>query len=135
MATTVQVASIPQELPVEGLPASNIVQEEAHNSELEQQCEKIGEAISRPLTIYTRAQILFLHESPLVKPPSGMPPLREWFGCVSIPSQLESLCTHLVQGLRTSNYSPRETRNRQLLALLETGGWFFAFLSACIQPI
>ncbi|KII93485.1 hypothetical protein PLICRDRAFT_35702 [Plicaturopsis crispa FD-325 SS-3] len=35
---------------------------------------------SRPLYIYTRAQALYLHKSPLVKPPEGMPALKDWFG-------------------------------------------------------
>lgn len=37
----------------------------------------------RPLTIYTPAQILYLHASPLVQPPKGMPDLKDWFGLVS----------------------------------------------------
>jgi hypothetical protein len=34
----------------------------------------------RPLRIYTRAQILRLYNSPLVKSPPDMPELRYWFG-------------------------------------------------------
>ncbi|GBE78384.1 hypothetical protein SCP_0112690 [Sparassis crispa] len=34
----------------------------------------------RPLRVYTRSQVLYLHKSPLVKPPDGMPPLKDWFG-------------------------------------------------------
>lgn len=34
----------------------------------------------RPLHIYTRADMLKIHQSPLVKPPEGMPALKDWFG-------------------------------------------------------
>ena len=34
----------------------------------------------RPLVVYTRAQLLYLHQSPLVKPPEGMPAFKDWFG-------------------------------------------------------
>ncbi len=36
----------------------------------------------RPLRIYTRARILALSKSPLVAPPTDMPELKDWFGCV-----------------------------------------------------
>jgi hypothetical protein len=32
------------------------------------------------LIIYTRSQLLLLHNSPLVKAPPDMPSLKEWFG-------------------------------------------------------
>ncbi|KAF9229479.1 hypothetical protein BS17DRAFT_771518 [Gyrodon lividus] len=35
---------------------------------------------SRPFTMYSRSQLLFLHKSPLVQLPSGMPALKDWFG-------------------------------------------------------
>ncbi|KAK7058811.1 hypothetical protein VNI00_001435 [Paramarasmius palmivorus] len=35
---------------------------------------------SRPLRIYTKAQIIALHKSPLVAVPEGMPELKDWFG-------------------------------------------------------
>ncbi|KAL1705049.1 hypothetical protein EV121DRAFT_270066 [Schizophyllum commune] len=34
----------------------------------------------RPLRIYTRKQLLYLHASPLVQLPPGMPELKDWFG-------------------------------------------------------
>lgn len=37
---------------------------------------------SRPFILYTRSQALQLSKSPLVKPPDGMPALKEWFGYV-----------------------------------------------------
>ncbi|KAF8898562.1 hypothetical protein BD779DRAFT_1484574 [Infundibulicybe gibba] len=33
-----------------------------------------------PIRVYTRTQLLALHNSPLVKPPVGMPDLKDWFG-------------------------------------------------------
>ncbi|KAH9937603.1 uncharacterized protein B0H18DRAFT_1113418 [Fomitopsis serialis] len=33
-----------------------------------------------PLRVYTRSQAMYLRDSPLVKPPKGMPSLKEWFG-------------------------------------------------------
>ena len=39
-------------------------------------------APSQRLMIYTRPQLLLLHESPLVKPPPDMPALKDWFGYV-----------------------------------------------------
>ncbi|KAI9572813.1 hypothetical protein HD554DRAFT_2326246 [Boletus coccyginus] len=35
---------------------------------------------SRPFIMYSRPQLLFLHKSPLVQPPCGMPALKDWFG-------------------------------------------------------
>jgi hypothetical protein len=45
-----------------------------------QHLHKIKETPLRPLMIYSRAQLLLLHTSPLVQTPSGMPALRDWFG-------------------------------------------------------
>ncbi|KAG6911836.1 hypothetical protein DXG01_000083 [Tephrocybe rancida] len=40
---------------------------------------------SHPMRIYTRPQILFLSNSPLVQLPPGMPDLKDWFGlCVRL---------------------------------------------------
>ncbi|KAI0936239.1 hypothetical protein AcV5_004428 [Taiwanofungus camphoratus] len=41
---------------------------------------KIIDAPARPLKIYSRSQVLHLYQSPLVKVPDGMPPLKDWFG-------------------------------------------------------
>ncbi|KAG6381329.1 hypothetical protein JVT61DRAFT_5739 [Boletus reticuloceps] len=35
---------------------------------------------SRPFIMYSRPQLLFLHKSPLVQLPNGMPALKDWFG-------------------------------------------------------
>ncbi|KIJ68269.1 hypothetical protein HYDPIDRAFT_185388 [Hydnomerulius pinastri MD-312] len=35
---------------------------------------------SRPFIMYSRSQLLFLHKSPMVKLPTGMPALKDWFG-------------------------------------------------------
>ncbi|KAF8269371.1 hypothetical protein EI94DRAFT_1778339 [Lactarius quietus] len=34
----------------------------------------------RPFISYSQSQILWLYKSPLVSPPNGMPPLKDWFG-------------------------------------------------------
>jgi hypothetical protein len=36
--------------------------------------------IFRPIRTYTRPQILFLHNSPLIQLPPDMPELKDWFG-------------------------------------------------------
>ena len=41
-----------------------------------------NETYSRPFVIYSRSHLLFLHKSPLVCPPTGMPALKDWFGFV-----------------------------------------------------
>jgi hypothetical protein len=38
------------------------------------------EQLARRLVIYLRPQMLKLSKSPLVKPPDGMPTLKDWFG-------------------------------------------------------
>jgi len=37
-------------------------------------------SLPRPILIYTRDQLLFLSNSPLVKAPPDMPDLKYWFG-------------------------------------------------------
>lgn len=37
----------------------------------------------RPFIVYTRPEALHISKSPLVKPPDGMPALKDWFGYVS----------------------------------------------------
>ncbi|KAI0068467.1 hypothetical protein BV25DRAFT_1987241, partial [Artomyces pyxidatus] len=37
-------------------------------------------ASPRPFRSYTQAEVLFLRKSPLVRPPQGMPALKDWFG-------------------------------------------------------
>ncbi|KAL0950976.1 hypothetical protein HGRIS_007724 [Hohenbuehelia grisea] len=43
-----------------------------------------GTPLARPMIIYTRAQIVYLHKSPLVRPPEGMPELNDWFGLENV---------------------------------------------------
>ena len=43
--------------------------------------EKVEQS-PRELRVYTHPQLLWLSKSPLVKPPDGMPPLKDWFGYV-----------------------------------------------------
>ncbi|KAG8750368.1 hypothetical protein FRC12_012905, partial [Ceratobasidium sp. 428] len=42
--------------------------------------DKIPEPKARAFVQYTRAELLHLSKSPLVKIPDGMPPFKEWFG-------------------------------------------------------
>lgn len=42
--------------------------------------DKTHDDPQRPMIVYTRAQLLYLHNSPLVKPPEGMPAFKDWFG-------------------------------------------------------
>lgn len=37
-------------------------------------------SLPRPILIYTRDQLLFLSNSPLVKAPPDMPDLKHWYG-------------------------------------------------------
>ncbi|TDL28665.1 hypothetical protein BD410DRAFT_781186 [Rickenella mellea] len=65
---------------------------------------------NRRLIVYTRRQALRLSQSPLVKPPDGMPPLKDWFG--------ESNEHNLVANKRDADPSgspvnPRERRYRR----------------------
>ncbi|KAG7450345.1 uncharacterized protein BT62DRAFT_506784 [Guyanagaster necrorhizus] len=46
----------------------------------EQEDASTPQPSQRPLRIYTRSQILTLHKSPLVAPPTNMPELKDWFG-------------------------------------------------------
>lgn len=43
--------------------------------------EKV-EQLTRERHVYSPSQLLRLAKSPLVKPPDGMPPLKDWFGYV-----------------------------------------------------
>lgn len=58
--------------------AKTAIQDEASQQE-SGGCEKTTPS-PRPMRIYTRSQILFLHNSPLVRPPPNMPDLKDWFG-------------------------------------------------------
>ncbi|KAG0709037.1 hypothetical protein DFH29DRAFT_890248 [Suillus ampliporus] len=44
---------------------------------------------SRPFVMYSRPHLLLLHKSPLVCPPAGMPPLKDWFGTESDQANLK----------------------------------------------
>ncbi|KAG8693189.1 hypothetical protein FRC08_009273 [Ceratobasidium sp. 394] len=58
--------------PHEVQPSDNAVQDPPS--------EKAPEPATRPFVQYTRAELLHLSKSPLVKIPDGMPPFKEWFG-------------------------------------------------------
>jgi hypothetical protein len=45
-----------------------------------------------PMIVYTRSQLLSLHNSPLVRPPPNMPELKDWFGCVPYSFHVVAIC-------------------------------------------
>lgn len=57
---------------------------------------------SRPFIMYSCSQLLFLHKSPLVQLPYGMPALKDWFGFVLAP-HTPFFCTVLITTSRTEN--------------------------------
>lgn len=61
---------------IQDTAVSNAVPYDTHNDLHEKSTRPI------PMIVYTRSQLLSLHISPLVKPPSNMPELRDWFGYV-----------------------------------------------------
>ncbi|KAH7921806.1 hypothetical protein BV22DRAFT_1095867 [Leucogyrophana mollusca] len=82
----------PDSLPVENGPVDSItdalakvaIQPDDPSSESARDIDRQkNDPKSRPLVIYTRPQLLYLHKSPLVKLPAGMPALKDWFGAES----------------------------------------------------
>lgn len=69
-----------------------------------------------PLRVYTRSQAMYLRDSPLVRPPKGMPSLKEWFGCVSLSSR-ERPQLMLFSGIGTNN-KPMQRKILNFLRLL-----------------
>ena len=61
-----------------------------HNEVVEDVDEKIVET-RRALKAYTRCQLLHLSKSSLVHLPDGMPPFKDWFGCVPLQASPVSL--------------------------------------------
>jgi hypothetical protein len=62
----------------------------------------------KPLIVYSQAQLLKLHNSPLVKPPTDMPDLKSWFGSLELdqpPTKKE------VDSTQSNN--PRDRRLRR----------------------
>ena len=49
------------------------------NANIEQNTQR-QPSLPRPILIYTRDQLLFLSNSPLVDAPPDMPDLKNWFG-------------------------------------------------------
>ena len=45
-----------------------------------QEGSNIPQPTPRPFVAYSKRSLLLLSRSPLVKPPAGMPELKEWFG-------------------------------------------------------
>jgi len=66
-------------LPVDGLAnslAKATIQDEANLT----QATKKDKVPAKPMKIYTRRQLLLLHNSSLVQLPPNMPGLKDWFG-------------------------------------------------------
>lgn len=59
----------------------------------------------RPLIIYTRKQMLHLSQSPLVKPPAGMPDFKSWFGYVVLIGHESAYSFTRIQRVQRANSS------------------------------
>lgn len=62
--------------PIQDTTTASAMHSDAHNDHHEKP------SVPVPIIVYTRSQLLSLHNSPLVKPPSDMPELKDWFGYV-----------------------------------------------------
>lgn len=60
--------------------ATVVVHDDASQSEPTIQHHEKDTAAFYPIKIYTRRQLLLLHNSPLVQVPPNMPALKDWFG-------------------------------------------------------
>ncbi|KAH8120141.1 hypothetical protein DFH11DRAFT_1558531 [Phellopilus nigrolimitatus] len=65
---------------------------------------------SRPRIVYTRRQLLYLSQSPLVRPPDGMPTFKSWFGELNEQSLLS---TKKESETPSANGTGRERRYRR----------------------
>lgn len=74
----------------------------------------------RPLIIYTRKQLVFLSQSPLVKAPEGMPEFKVWFGSV-----ITVLLRPFPLSLRPTLYTQRTQRTG--LSIHEKGPGLYLF--------
>lgn len=83
---------------------------------------KNDEHPARTLLIYSRPQMLKLCKSPLVKPPDGMPALKDWFGCVSPHFVITRPSLRLRTGQRTSKACTRKKGKVLALPVLEIDG-------------
>lgn len=76
----------------------------------------------RPLIMYSRSQLLFLHKSPLVKIPNGMPAFKDWFGYAA-PYPQQCNAHRRFQGPKATRATPRKIpRFPHLPAMLVIGG-------------
>lgn len=96
------------------------VQDEASQTEPPNPEKKT--TLSQQMRIYTRPQLLFLHNSPLVNPPPDMPELKDWFGYVA-PTSISPdwlNCDFLVTMIRIPQ---RKSQSLSHLALREREGF------------
>ena len=68
----------PTETPLQ-IPVSSADTSSQPDVNTEQNAQK-QPPLPRPILIYTRDQLLFLSNSPLVKAPPDMPDLKHWYG-------------------------------------------------------
>jgi zinc finger CCCH domain-containing protein 13 len=102
------------------------------------------EQSARHLVIYPRLQVLKLSKSPLVKPPEGMPALKDWFGygfyhiCGTSDSTLKLTHHHRLeneQGMHKKEgegSSPTGARDRRFVCSNECG---LCPLTICISQL
>ena len=84
--------------------------------------KKTGEALPRPLYVYTRHELLHLSKSSIVTVPTEMPVLKDWFGYVDISTTnfLRRNTPRPVIG--TSRSEARKNRTRLLQPVPEIAG-------------
>lgn len=122
MSSETPSTDLPQPIvdtPAPAAPTHDMSANDAEQDDSEKPQEATDEP--RPLRIYTRAQLLHLHGSPLVQPPPDMPELKTWFGCVSRYSHLVLILIS-AEGPRMNKTSPRRTQSKRHPPILETGG-------------
>lgn len=56
----------------------------------------------RTVKVYSHRQLIFLHGSPLVKAPSDMPALKDWFGCVLLQFRYSRVDFNVLLAQKTS---------------------------------
>lgn len=78
-----ETSSTPQPLIVDGLASSfatvTVRDDDSQTGPTLQHSEKDAAAVC-PIRIYTRRQLLLLHNSSMVRVPPNMPVLKDWFG-------------------------------------------------------
>jgi len=92
--STIENGAAPVVLPPQPQPAvADVISDslsnlalQSHDLPKEPPLQPQNDPTPRPLIMYSRSQLLFLHKSPLVKIPNGMPAFKDWFGYAALPS-------------------------------------------------